>query len=80
MTVIKPGVCTDRLHIGGTLIDQSLQEAYKGSLLLSTSSSMEISLRSCARYSRTEASGFILNISYSGQFLSFLFYLYYPPG
>ena len=49
------------------MIDESTQNQYIGSILVSTGSSMQISLHTCLRYSRTESKGFILNISYSGK-------------
>ena len=56
------------MYVGDTYIDAATQQEYIDAVLLSTGNSLIISLHGCARYSRTDAEGFIFNISRSGKY------------
>ena len=68
VTFIKPGQCTDILTIDGLAITSENQHIYKEAVLFSSSSTMHITFKSCARYSRTNVKGFMINLTYSGKY------------
>ena len=66
-STVKVGDCTDHIYVGDTYIDAASQQEYLDAVLLSTHTTLLISLHGCARYSRTDAEGFIFNITKSGE-------------
>ena len=60
------------LSFGKFNIDEALANIYRNSIFIASTPDLTLTLKSCARYSKAAASGFRINVTYSGNVLYYI--------